>query len=235
MPRDVHRRDAAQRDAGQRAGLQPGALGDVDRLVVEVGQLLAVLHDRRDDALGGAPVDVDLHPRRVADVLAQDRLDRGVDEEVLAQLVALEARRLLDALDDAGVEAEAAGVREGAAVGGAEVDLARVPVVGHREQVLGRVDDVAGDAEHLAQHVRRAAGQAGHRRRAAGQPVGDLVDGAVAAEGDDDVVALLRRLAAQLGRVAARLRVDRLDLVAAVQRGDDEVAQCGRTSSSRTG
>ena len=136
-------------------------------------------------------------------------------------------------LTTARVDPVAARVGEGAPVGGAEVDLARAPVVGHAEQVLGRVDDVAGDAEHLAQHVRRAAGQAGDRRRAAGEAVGDLVDRPVAAEGDDDVVALAGRLAAQLGGVAARLRVDRLDLVAPVQRGDDEVAQPRRHRGRR--
>ena len=69
----------------------------------------------------------------------------------------------VDALDHAGVEAEARGEGEAAAVDDAQVDPARAPVVGHRQQVLGRVDDVAGDAEHLAEHVGRAAGQAAQR------------------------------------------------------------------------
>ncbi len=69
----------------------------------------------------------------------------------------------VDALDDARVETETRGEREAAAVDDAEVDLARAPVVGHRQQVLGRVDDVAGDAEHLGEHVRRAARQAAQR------------------------------------------------------------------------
>ena len=103
--------------------------------------------------------------------------------------------------------------------------LRGLPVVGHRQQVLGRVDGVAGDAEHLAEHVGRAAGQAGQRRGGAEQAVGRFVDGAVAAEGDDHVVALVGRLAAQLGGVAAGLGVDRVDLEAPLQRIDDEVAQ----------
>ncbi len=67
------------------------------------------------------------------------------------------------------------------------------------------------------------------------QAVGGFVDGAVAAERDDDVVALVRGLAAQLGRVAARLGVDRVDLEAALQRVDDEVAQAVGDGASRTG
>ena len=84
---------------------------------------------------------------------------------------------------------------------------------------------VAGDAEHLAEHVGRAARQAAERRGGAEQAVGGFVDGAVAAEGDDHVIALVGGLAAQLGGVAARLGVDGVDLEAALQRVDDEVAQ----------
>ena len=91
--------------------------------------------------------------------------------------------------------------------------------------MLGRVDDVAGDAEHLAEHVGRAAGQAAQRGGGAEQAVGGFVDGAVAAERDDHVIALVRGLAAELGGVPARLGVDRVDLEAALQRVDDEVAQ----------
>ena len=83
--------------------------------------------------------------------------------------------------------------------------LLRAPVVGDAQQVLGRVDDVARDAEQLAEHVRRAAGQAGQRRVGPDQAVGGLVERAVAAERDDDVVALVRGLARQVGRVARPL------------------------------
>ena len=103
--------------------------------------------------------------------------------------------------------------------------LRGAPVVGQREQVLGRVDELAGDAEHLAEDVGRAAGQAGQRGGGAEQAVGGLVDGAVAAERDDDVIALVGRLAAHLGGVAAGLGVDGVDLEAALQRVHDEVAQ----------
>ena len=59
----------------------------------------------------------------------------------------------------------------------------------------------------------------------AGQPVGDFVQRAVAAEGDDHVVALLARLAAQLCGVVLRLGRDRLDVEPPLQRVDHQVAQ----------
>ena len=57
------------------------------------------------------------------------------------------------------------------------------------------------------------------------QAVGGFVDGPVAAERDDDVVALVGGLAAQLGRVAAGLSVDRVYLEAALEGIHDEIAQ----------
>ena len=56
-----------------------------------------------------------------------------------------------------------------------------------------------------------------------GEPVRGLVDGAVAAERDDDVVALVRGGLAELDRMALALGVDRLDLEAALERVDDEL------------
>ena len=128
-------------------------------------------------------------------------------------------------LHHARVDAEPRGEREAAAVDDAEVDLARAPVIRHRQQVLGGIDDVAGDPEHLAEHVRRAARQAAQGGRRAEQAVRGFVDGAVAAERDNDVVVLVRRLAAELGGVAARLGVDRVDLEATLERVHDEVAE----------
>src|SRR3712207_8194473 len=51
-------------------------------------------------------------------------------------------------------------------------------------------------------------------RSGADEAVGRLVDGAVAPEGHDHVVALVGGLAAELHRVRPLLGVDRLDLVA---------------------
>ncbi len=138
-------------------------------------------------------------------------------------------------LDDARVEADAGVEREVPAVDDADVDFAHAPVVGHREQVLGRVDELAGDSEHLREDVRRAAGQRAERGVGAEQAVGGFVDGAVAAEGDDDVIALVRGLAAQLGRVSARLGVYGVDFEAALQRVRRRDGAAGQRRSRRTG
>ena len=94
-----------------------------------------------------------------------------------------------------------------------------------REQVLGRLDQLSGNAEYLAEHVRRAPGRQRQRRGRAEQTVGGLVDRAVAAEGHDHVIALVRRLAAQLGGVTTGLGVDRVNLEPTLQGVDDEMAQ----------
>ena len=60
------------------------------------------------------------------------------------------------------------------------------------------------------------------------EPVGDLVDGAVAAERAHDVVALLGGVARELGRVVAALGLADVDVEAALERVDDELLQPGR-------
>ena len=94
--------------------------------------------------------------------------------------------------------------------------------------MLGCVDDVCRDPEHAAVDVGAAAGQASQRRSRPGKPVGRLVHGSVPTEGDDRVVALLGRLAADLGRVIAAFGVDGVDGVAPPQGGDDEVLEPAR-------
>jgi hypothetical protein len=134
----------------------------------------------------------------------------------------------VDALDHARVEPRAGGEGEPALVHARDVDRPRRPGVGQREQVLGGVDHVVGDAEHAHVDVGRAAGQHAQRRVGPRQAVDHLVDRPVAAERHDDVVALARGLAAELGRMALALGVDRLDLVAALERVDHEALQAVR-------
>ena len=128
-------------------------------------------------------------------------------------------------LDHGGVEPGARGEHEVAVVHATEVHAARLELVGHAQQVLGGVDHVVRDPERARPDVGGAAGQGGERRAGAHEAVGGLVHGAVAAEGHDHVVALARGLAADLGGVAALLRVDRLDRVARSERVDHQVAQ----------
>ena len=168
------------------------------------------------------------------DVLAQERRDRALDEVERPEAL-LQARVAVHALDDARVQPHAGREREVAAVDDPEVDGARRPAVGGVQQLLGGVDDVGRDPEQLRDDVVRAAGQAGQRRARAGEAVGGLVDRAVAAERDDDVVVRGGGLAAQLDRVALGLGVDRRDLVAALERVERRGSSAGRTSSSRPG
>src|SRR5581483_10323124 len=118
-----------------------------------------------------------------------------------------------------------AGEDEVAAVTPAEVDLARPEVVREADQVLGRIDYVVRDTEGPADDVGRAAGKDGDRHVGPCQAVCDLVEGAVTAEGDHEVVTAGPRLAADLDRVLRRLGVDRLDVVASLERVDDQVLE----------
>ncbi len=113
--------------------------------------------------------------------------------------------------------------------------LPPAPVVVERQQVLGGVEQVAGHPEHLGEHVRRAARQRAQRRIRAEQPVGGFVDGAVAAERYDDVVAPCA--ASRLSSVAwpGASRVDRVELEAAFQRPHHEPARIASETAARVG
>ena len=70
-----------------------------------------------------------------------------------------------------------------------------------------------GDPERAREHVRRAAGQRRERGVGAGEPVGGLVERAVAGEHDHDVEAVVAPRRARAGRVAAPRRLGDLDVV----------------------
>src|SRR3954447_13941091 len=91
--------------------------------------------------------------------------------------------------------------------------------------MLGRVDDVVGYAERAADDVGRSTRQHRDRYVGPGKSVGDLVQGPVAAEGDNDVVAVVAHLAAALGGVILRLGFGCLHLEAPLQRVDDQVLE----------
>ena len=96
--------------------------------------------------------------------------------------------------------------------------------------LLGRIDDVIGNAEGPADDVGVSARQEGDRDVGPGQPVGDLVHGPVATERDDDVVAPVDRVATDLGRMVLALGGLDLDLIATLERVDDEVLETVRDS-----
>src|SRR5207302_9906306 len=112
-----------------------------------------------------------------------------------------------------------------AVVHAADVDGTRAPVVGDPQQVLGRVDDIGRYAEHAAVDVGAPARKARQRGWRAREAVGGLIHGAVAAERDDDGVALVRSLTAELGRVVTGLGVYGVHLVAPLEGVDDEMLQ----------
>ena len=93
------------------------------------------------------------------------------------------------------------------------------------QQGAGGLDRVAGQPERPAEDVRAAArhdGQVGNVRYVGGvdaaeQPVDDLVDGAVAAEDDDQVEAVGPGLGRELGGVAAVAGVRDLELEVGLQ------------------
>src|SRR5204862_7059047 len=149
---------------------------------------------------GGPDVDA----RRLHHVFTAERGRRGVGEVPLAQ-ARLHARVAVDAPDDRSVEAIARREGEPAPVDARQVDLPWAPGVREPQEVLGGIDDVARYAEHAVEDVGRAAGEARERGVRAGEAIGCLVHRAVAAEGDDDVVSLLRGLAAERRGLPAAL------------------------------
>ena len=164
------------------------ALDDVERLGVEVREDLAVLDDRRH-AGDPAPADLRLQARRVHEVLLRERHHRGRGEVGLLE-AGLGLRVGVAVAHDGGVEPDPGREEEAPAVDERHVDAPHAPVVGQPQDVLGRVDEVAGDADDLREDVRRAAGQASSATSEPMRPLADLVDGPVAAEGDDGVEAL---------------------------------------------
>ena len=132
----------------------------------------------------------------------------------------------VDPLGRRRVEAGAAGEDEVAAVGEPEVDPARLEVVGEAEQVLGRVDDVVGDPERAGRRrwsSRRAGPRRGRRcRRARSRPRSGCRRRRRRRRGRS------RRRAPRgrsRSRGSAASVVDGLDVVAALERVDDEVLE----------
>ena len=201
--------------AGEVAAVERRALGHLDAAVSEVGVWGArsgrATVTPSSGALTGDPTELGREPRRPEEVAAAEGRGRDPGVVVLAE-PRLEPRVGVDALDDARVEADAGGEEEVAARRRAPRSTAR----GRQSSASASRCSVASTTSAGIPSIRqytfaRPPGQAGQRRAGAGQPVGGLVDGAVAAERDDRVVALVGGLAAELGGVVATLGVDRVD------------------------
>ena len=118
-------------------------LADPDRTAGEVGEGVGVL-GQRGDPLDRLALDLDPQPHRVEDVAAVEGGDR-CPAVVVGTGARLQPRVGVDPPDHGGVDPDPAGEDEMAAVDLAEVDPARRPLVGQRQQVLGGVDNVVGD------------------------------------------------------------------------------------------
>ena len=130
-------------------------------------------------------------------------VDGGVGEEGVTE-VALEGGAPLDLGDHGGVEADADVEQEVPPVDVADADRADAARPGPErgQQLAGGLDGVVGHADGAGEDVGRPARQDTEGAVGAGQPVGGLVEGAVAAEHDDGVGPVGRRALGQPGGVA---------------------------------
>jgi hypothetical protein len=214
---------ALQDDDRQGAVVEAGSLADAHRARLEVRVRIGVL-DNRGHALDPLSVDLGNEAGMGPPVLGPEAAQRPECEESRPD-ARLQRRALVHPAGRLGIQSDAARRDEVAAVHVPEVDLPRGEPVGQREQVLGGVDDVAGDAERSTEDVRAAAGKDGQRNAGVGETVCRLVDGAVATEGDDQIEPVRAAVPDQVGRVVGCLGLDRLDLVAAPKCVLDQILQ----------
>ncbi|CAB4859075.1 unannotated protein [freshwater metagenome] len=132
----------------------------------------------------------------------------------------------LHRLDDLGVEAHSGVDDEPALAGTPEADTSRATGANGVEELAGCLDRISRQAQGPGEDIAAAAGN-GREPRESGRDsvaqdaVDDLVDEAVATEGDDDVQALLPRTLAQ-GYAVALVRGERDIKVELVGQGVDE-------------
>ena len=124
---------------------------------------------------------------------------------------------LLDAGHDISVEAEAGREGEPALVGASEADHPLRAGPQQLEQEAGRLDLVVRHADRPGEHVGAATRDDCERAATVGGSVGeqtidDLVDSAVAAKHQDDVVACLCGVERKLGSMAPRLGLGKLQV-----------------------
>jgi hypothetical protein len=141
---------------------------------------------------------------------------------------ALQLAVAFDSPDHRGVESEPAVEQEAPPARVANTDaLHHAPAQGERDG-LRRSHDVGGRSERLRVYVRRTAGQRTERAGGANQSVGGFVEGAVAAENQDRVEAIVGRRASEFRGVTAPRGLGDLHVVVRGERLLHEHAFAGR-------
>ena len=223
--RDVPLRRTAKHRDRERPVVQSGGLADAQRLTPEVGERIGVLRDR-GHALGGPGLGDEPHPDGVAQVGAIEPRDGGpgVVPAPAARLQSWDANRR-------GAPRSRRARPRTRTRSGARWPIPRSIRRGLKSIRRARAGARSRPPTSLGiPRVRQTTfveppGSDGDRDVGAGEAVRDLVERSVAAEGHHDVVPALPSLAADLDRVVLGLRGHRLDVVAALQRVDDEVLE----------
>lgn len=191
---------------------------EFERPVAEEGVGVRVHDDREVAACAFLPVGVDETQRRVG---AIDPPDPGVDGCVHEQWMAgppFPGTPAFDLFDHGGIEADTAVEEEVAPLDRAETDAADVAGIERFEEHVDGVDAVVREAEDSGEDVGGAPREGGESGICAGKSVGCLVERAIAAEHDDEVVALPCGGLGETGGVAPPAGLGEGDVVVGGQR-----------------
>ncbi len=127
--------------------------------------------------------------------------------------IPLEIAAPLDLFDDRRIEADAGVEEEVAPIHRAEPDPPNAVRGDGAKDEGGGLDGVVGEPDGAGEHVRRSAGETGEGRVGARQPVGDLVQRAVATEHRNDFDAASGGRLRQTGGVAPATGLGHADVV----------------------
>src|SRR5258705_13213103 len=146
---------------------------------------MRAVRGHNDEVLPAMHLAIDGHPH-LPRAIRRDR-DERADE--IAERRADDARARDDALGDMAVDPHARGVEEDAAVHIADIDATRARLREEREELLA----LAWIAERAREVIARSDRAQRERDIAAHKTVRDLIRGAIAADRDDTLVAILDR------------------------------------------
>lgn len=203
---------------GRKWVLEGEFRNEFERPVAEEGVGVCVHDDREVTACALLPVGVDETQRRVG---AIDPPDPGVDRREHEQWMAgppLPWTSAFDLFDHGGIEADTAVEEEVAPLDRAETDAIDVAGIERFEEHGDGVDAVVREAEDPGEDIGGAPGEGGESGICASEAVGCLVERAIAAEHDDEVVALPRGGLGETGGVAPPAGLGEGDVVVGGQR-----------------